>query len=159
MMSLFSGLATRPVEVKRMKVATNETETKPWNESAQLLGLPIDEETLLITYFDIAGHEATVHQSVTLETRQNCGVVTLSLHPRLVEGSGSSASKILAGMAGWAMDAFDAAALACGPELDLSEIGDDMDVQKIEQRFASVGNCWITMSVHRFPGRMFETLH
>lgn len=152
--SRLAGLKATLIEVMRVDGCTSVDTVLPWDASAKLVATSIDADTLLIAYFAIAGNDAAGRQSVTLDTRHGASVVTLSLEPRLVGGDEAPASMRLADLAGWAAEVFDAAALACGPELDLYEVGDERDVRRVEERLASDWRCWLSISLHRFPKRM-----
>jgi hypothetical protein len=153
-LSRLSSLSATPVEVMRIDGQTGADTVAPWGASTKLIESPIDAGALLVAYFATAGNDAAGRQSVTLDTRQGSSVVTLSLDPRLVGNDGLSASSVLTGLAGWAMEAFDAAALACGPELDLYEVGDEQDLRRVGERLSSDWRCWFSVSTHRFPKRM-----
>jgi hypothetical protein len=152
--SRLGGLKTTLVEVMRIDGRTGADTVLPWDAAAKLVEAPIDAGALLVVYFAIGGNVAVGRQSVTLDTRQDSSVVTLSLDPRLVNGEGAPVSAVLADVAGWAMETFDAAAVACGPELDLYEVGDEQNLRRIEERLSSDWRCWLSMSTHRFPKRM-----
>jgi hypothetical protein len=152
--SRLAGLKARLVEVMRIDGRTGADTVLPWDASATLVEAPIDAGAVLVAYFTVAGNNATGRQSMTLDTRQGSSVVTLSLEPRLVGSGGVPVSVMLADLAISAAEFFEAAALACGPELDLYEVGDEQDVRHIEERLASDWRCWLSMSLHRFPRRM-----
>lgn len=152
--SHLGGLKTTLVEVMRIDGRTGADTLLPWDASARLVEAPIDAGALLVAYFAIAGNDAAGRQSVTIDTRQGSSVVTLSLQPRLVSAEGVPVSAMLADLVGWAIETFEATALACGPELDLYEVGDEQDLRRIEERLSSDWRCWLAMSTHRFPRRM-----
>jgi hypothetical protein len=161
-LSRLQGLTAAPVEVVRIDGRTGADTVLPWESSAKLVEAPLDSGALLVTYFVAGGNDAAGRQSMTLDTRQNESVITLSLHPRLVAAEAqvkgaSSATWILAELAGWAMAVFQHAALACGPELDLYEVGEERDLRRIEASLSSDWRCWLSMSVHRFSKRMTST--
>ncbi|GAB7126930.1 hypothetical protein JCM19000A_14370 [Silvimonas sp. JCM 19000] len=156
-LSRFKGPIAAPVEVMRIDGRTGAATVLPWDSSAQLVEAPLESGALLFTYFVVGGNDAAGRQSVSLDSRQNESVITLSLHPRLVSAEAQeawSASWVLAQLAGWAMETFEHAALACGPELDLYELGEERDLRRIEERLSSDQRCWLSMSVHRFSKRM-----
>jgi hypothetical protein len=152
--SRLAGLKATLVEVLRIDGRTGADTVLPWDASAKLVDASVDAGAVLVVYFAIAGNDAAGRQSVTLDTRQGSSVVTLSLEPRLVHGDGVPVSAMLAHLASWAAEIFEAAALACGPELDLYEVGDEQNVRRIEERLASDWRCWLSMSLHRFSKRM-----
>jgi hypothetical protein len=152
--SRLAGPKATLVEVMRIDGRTGADTVLPWDASAKLVEASIDAGALLVAYFTIAGNDAAGRQSVTLDTWHNSTVVTLSLEPRVVSGDGALVAVILADLAGWAAASFETAVLACGPELDLYEVGDEQDVRRIEERLASDWRCWLSMYLHRFPKRM-----
>ena len=159
-LSRLQSLKAAPVEVMRLDGRTGTDAVSPWESSAKLVDAPLDAGASLVIYFTGGGNDVVTRQSVTFDTRQNESIVTLSLHPQLLGGkarAASSASQVLAELAGWAMEVFEHAALACGPELDLYEVGEERDLRRIEERLSSDWRCWLSMSVHRFSKRMAST--
>lgn len=152
--SRLAGPNATLVEVMLIDGCTGADTVLPWDRSMQIFEASINAGAVLFAYFSIAGNDAAGRQSVALETRQGSSVVTLSLGPRLVKGDGAPLSAVMTSLAGWAAENFEAAALACGPELDLYEVGDEQDVRCIEERLASDWRCWLSMSLRRFPKRM-----
>lgn len=151
--SRLGGLKTTLVEVMRIDGRTGVDTRLPWDASVRFVEAPIDAGALLVAYFTITGNDALGQQSLTIDTRQGASVVTLSLQPRLASKEGVPVSAMLADLAGWALETFEAAALAVGPELDLYEVGDEQDLRRIEERLSADWRCWFSMSTHRFPKR------
>jgi hypothetical protein len=145
-----AGLNVKLVEVMRIDGQTGMDNAQPWGTAAQLLDAPIDSDALLVAYFTVAGGR----QSVTIDTRRASSVVTVSLDRQLVNPGGVHTLTMLTNLASWAAETFDAAALACGPELDLYEVNDEADVRRIEEKLASDWRCWLSMSLHHFSKRV-----
>jgi len=159
-LSRLQGPNAVPVEVMRIDGRTGADVVLPWESSAKLVDASLDAGALLVTYFAGGGNDVMARQSVTFDTRQNKSVITLSLQPWHMGGGAleaSSPSWILAELAGWAVEVFEHAALACGPELDLYEVGEERDLRRIEERLSADWRCWLSMSVHRFSKRMAST--
>ena len=155
-LSRLNSLRCVAIEVMRLDTSTGSEAVLPWHLAESHTQAPLGVEELLVLYFAIEGTDSAARQSLTFEARDNWSVVTLSLDPSLVS-DGSSAPSVLGDLTGWAAEVFEGAALACGPELDLYEVGNERDSQLIEQRLAADPRCWLSVSTHRFPKRMWSS--
>lgn len=131
-----------------MDGAGGEEVVRPWMRASEILEASIDEDALLTAYFAVKGDEAAARQSITLDARQNSTVATVSLDPGLMADL-ADASWRLAALAGWAMETFDTAVLACGAELDLHEVGHEANPCHIEARLSSDSRCRYVMTARR----------
>jgi hypothetical protein len=159
-LSRLQRLGAVPIEVMRIDGPTGEDTVLPWEASAKLVDAPLDAGALLVTYFAAGVNDVIARQSLTFDTRQNESVITLSLSREHVSGEALDApyaSWVLAELAGWAMGVFEHAALACGSELDLYEVGEERDFRRIEERLSTDWRCYLSMSVHRFSKRLISS--
>lgn len=154
LVSRLCGLKATLVDVMRIDGLTGADTVLPWNASEELVDSRIDASSLLTAYFTIIGNDAVGRQSVTLETRHGSSVLTLSLAPQLVGSGRLAISSLIPALVGWAVETFDAAAVAFGPELDLYEAGDERDLRRIEERLSVDWRCWFSAFVHSFPMRI-----
>jgi len=144
--------AITPVEVRRMGGEASEETTVPWADSAPLFAASLGADQLLFGYFLVAATEAAGRQSIALETRRNLSVITVSFDPRILRAGVPErrmASQMLAKFAAWALENFNIAALACGPELDLYEAKEEMDIRQIELRLSLDWRCWSSILTYR----------
>lgn len=120
---------------------------RPWQESAALIGTALGAEDLLAAYFRIQGNEHL--ESVSIESRLARTVITLSVSRGALGAAEVEAPAILAALAQWLLSTCNLAALACGPELDLYEVGDQTDIRAIERALSGDWRCRYTMIASR----------
>jgi hypothetical protein len=152
--SHLAGLKAVLVEVMRVDGDTGVDTVVPWDSAEKIFSEPAGEGTLFATYFVLVGTNAVGRQSVTLDIDHGLTVVTVSLEPEVTGSEGTTIQAILTDLAGWATGTFKAAALACGPELDMYAVGEEKDMRRLEARLSSDCRCWLSMSTHRFSERM-----
>jgi hypothetical protein len=151
---LEGGRRATLVETLRLDTRSGDEVVLPWDESALLVERALDEGGLLVVYFIIDGGHTAVRQSLTIEKRHGSSVVTLSLEDGLVRSSTDRLFAALSALASWAAETFGSAVMACGPELDLYEVGDELDLLRTEALLASDWRCWVSMGTHRLSRRM-----
>jgi hypothetical protein len=145
-------LSATPTDVLRLKSETSESATLPWDKADPLFEKILEPDHLIFSYFKVTGKVVSDRQSITLESKEAATVITLSFNPLFFRDENPeqwSASKVLVEFSGWALETFQDAALACGPELDLYEVGSERDIRLIEKRLASDWRCRLSMSTHR----------
>lgn len=142
----------RPVEF--LLVRPDETTEKWSGQDPNAVARLFDGSGVLFLYGPIAGARSQ-SQSVSFE---RCGpfyLTTISLDESVLGSAGTAYEETLGRLAGASMEQFDSSFLACGPELDLFEVGEDTaSIEAIAKGISRDWRCWRTISAQRFARRI-----
>lgn len=144
-----SDLSPSLTDVMIVRNPGNVAESRAWNNGgANLLSANLSADDIAFAYFDIGGDRSAGRQSISFANRLGMTVVALSLTPTVVRGR-CRPERLLGHLVAWSLETFDHAVLACGPELDLYEAGNETSLARIAELLPGDFRCVLSCSTRR----------
>lgn len=147
--------ATVPVEAIRLNFKTNIESKATWSKFLDLCGEPLNEDELLFVYFKSPSLENQI--SLSLNQFNTCFTeLTLSIDFSYFESLMNNLfwEKIAISYSSWGARIFHRSLVACGPELDSSQLNNESDFARLAQLWQEDARNWMMASTLRFSRRV-----